>query len=493
MLANISLRDSNLEQTIASRRLHCACATTLKYVCFPLLAAVAVSLLLVQPTCAFESAGELLKAQFDAAKAALAANDLPGAESQFNETIITGLRQLANLSVSEQKYDLAVGYLREAQKLKPDEFQIQLALAVALFRSGDEKQASDVINSALASRPNDPEAHNLMGRIFLLQEDFPRAVQEFRSALAVKDDLETTYFLGMAYLKVKKLPEAVELFRKMQSRAEDSAALHVLFGRAYLMASFPEPAIAEFQRAIKMNPKYPRAHGLLGYAFLDQLGEQAYPQAREEFEKELKVDPNQYYFQTLLGIATVALRDFPAAEVALKNAAALRPDDAPPYLYLGETYTETGRPKEAVEFLQKYVQLVQPEQNVMREISRAYYLLGQDLLRLNRTDEAKTALQRSREYREAKFKYDQEYVYGNKQTPSPDGESHTSDRVEGLLETAAPEEKQAALKTVQQGLPPTALAQQIPEAPAARDYRSFVAEILASSYNDLGVMRAKAS
>ena len=241
-----------------------------------------------------------------------------------------------------------------------------------------------------------------------------------------------------------------------------------------------------------MNPKYPRAHGLLGYAFLDQLGEQAYPQAREEFEKELKINPDQYYFQTLLGIATVALRDFPAAEVALKNAIALRPGDAPPYLYVGETYTETGRLKEAVEFLDKYVHLVQPEQNVMREISRAYYLLGQDLLRLGRTDEAKVALQHSREFREAKFKYDQEFVYGNK-TPSSDGESHTSDRVEGLLQVGAPEEKNAARKTVQEGLPVGALTQLAPEAPEARDYRSFVAEILASSYNDLGVMRAKAS
>ena len=139
-------------------------------------------LLMMAPSCRGESPGALLKSQFDAAKAALAANDLPGAETHFHETIALGLRQLANLCISEEKYDLAVGYLKEAQKLKPDEFRIQLALAIALFRSGDEKQASDVVNSALASRPSDPQAHNLMGRIFLLEEDFPRAVQELRTA-----------------------------------------------------------------------------------------------------------------------------------------------------------------------------------------------------------------------------------------------------------------------------------------------------------------------
>lgn len=451
------------------------------------------AMLVAKSSCAAQSSGQLLKSQFDAAKGALAANDLAGADKQFRQTIVLGLRQLANLSISEEKHDLAIQYLKEAQKLQPEEFQIQLALAIALFRSGDEKQASDIINAALASRPKDPQIHNLMGRVFLLQNDFPRAIQELRTALTLQDDLETTYFLGVAYLKIKKLPEAAELFHKMQSMAEDSAALRVLFGRAYLMANFPEPAIAEFQRAIKMNPRYPRAHGLLGYAYLDHLGEEAYPQAREEFEKELRIDPNQYYFQTLLGIATVALRDFPAAEVALKRACELRPDDAPPYLYLGETYTETNRLKEAVDALEKYVHLVKPEQNVMREISRAYYLLGQDLLRLNRVDEAKKALQLSREYREAKFKYDQETIFGDKQIPSADGESHTSDRVEGMLQAGAPEGKQSAQALVQKGLPPAALTQEPPEAPEARDYRSFAAEILASSYNDLGVMRAKDS
>ena len=468
-------------------------SVALKHLTFAFALGLALTVWVGQPSRASQSPGELLKSQFDAAKASLAANNLVQAESQYHATIALGLRQLANLSLSEGQYDQAIAYLNDAQKLQPDDFQLQLGLAVAWFHRGDQKKASEVINAALASRPNDPQAHNLMGRIFLLQNDFPRAIQELRTALTLHYDFESAYFLGVAYLKVKKLPDAADLFDKLRSTVEESSALHVIFGRAYLMANFPEPAITEFKLAIKLNPKYPREHGLLGYAYLDQLGEQAYPQAREEFEKELKNNPNQYYFQTLLGIATVALRDFPAAEIALQKAAQLRPDEAPSYLYLGETYTETNRLKEAVEALEKYLRLVKPEQNVMREISRAYYLLGQDLLRLGRVEEAKKALQHSREYREAKFKYDQENIFGDKQIPSADGESHTSDRVEGMLEAAAPEGKQGARALVKEGLPSAAMAQQAPEAPEARDYRAFVAEILASSYNDLGVIRAKAS
>lgn len=452
-----------------------------------------VAALSMTPSALADNPGEVLKHQFDEAKSALAANDLAQAEARYKETITLGLRQLGSLSLSEGQFESATRDFDDALKFQPDDFQLQLSAAIAWFRQGNEEKASQLINAALASRPNDAQAHNVMGRIFLLQGDIPRAVEELRTAVKLKYDLETAYFLGVAYLKARKLEEAKVLFDKIQASAEDSAALHVLLGRAYTLANIPELAIGEFRKAIKLDPNYPREHGFLGYAYLDQLGEQAYPQAREEFEKELKINPDQYYFQTLLGIATVALRDFPAAEVALKNAIKLRSEDAPPYLYLGETFTETNRLPEGVEALQKYLKLVHINQEVMREVSRAYYLLGQDLLRLGRTEEAKVALQHSREYREAKFKYDQENVYDNKPDPADTGESHTNERVADLLAAGAREQKQSATSMVQEGLPQTGDSEPPAESKEAAQYRSFASEILASSYNDLGVMRAKNS
>src|SRR6266702_5756943 len=83
--------------------------------------------------------------------------------------------------------------------------------------------------------------------------------------------------------------------------------------------------------------------------------------------------------------------------------------------------------------------------------------------------------------------------------PISDGDSHASDRIAGLLESGARDRQKSTQAMMQGGVPenPTVqrppAAQQAVESKAAKDYRSFVAEILASSYNDLGVMRAKAS
>src|SRR5713101_6707252 len=262
----------------------------------------------------------------------------------------------------------------------------------------------------------------------------------------------------------------------------ESAPLHMLFGRAYLITKFPQQAISEFREAIRLDPKYPRAHGFLGYAYLEHYQDEGYPQAREEFEKEVKLYPDEYQVLELLGIANVNLRDFPAAEAALLHAARLRPQEASVYLYLGETYAATNRIKKAVEVLEEYVNMVgNPEDK---------------LPPLGREGEARKALARSQEIREAKFKYDVKHIFDEKKSPEDDGESRVSDRVADLLEAGSPEEKQGAQTMIQQGLPAGTVAEQpaaTKETEAAKQYRSFIGEILGSSYNDLGVMRAKDS
>jgi Flp pilus assembly protein TadD len=124
---------------------------------------------------------------------------------------------------------------------------------------------------------------------------------------------------------------------------------------------------------------------------------------------------------------------------------------------------------------------------------------SQDLRRLGRLEEAKKALANSQRYREAKFRYDAKHIFDEE--PSTDGaDSRPSERIAGLLETGSPDENKNTESMVQGGMPedtPTAgqpsKVPQAAEQKAAKQYRAFVAEIISSSYNDLGVMRAKNS
>jgi tetratricopeptide (TPR) repeat protein len=446
---------------------------------------------------------QVLKRQFDSAKAFLAANDVTQADLAYRQTIAIGLRQLGNLALSEGQYEKASQYLDEAVKQSPDDLGLQVEAAIAWFRRNDVAKAKAQIEAVLAKEPDNARAHNVLGRIYLFEGNPPASIKELNDAVAQQADFETVYFLGIAYLKAKKVPEAAELFTKLQASAGNSAALHVLFGRAYIVTHFPEPAVAEFRKAVELDPKYPRAHSLLGYAYLDHLNEQGYPLARSMFQQELKIQPDDYLTLVLLGLTDVSLRDYSAAETVLLHAARVRPDGAAPYLYLGEAYTSTQRIKEAVAALQKYVSLVHNPEEFHRDLGRGYFLLGQGLLRVGQPEEAKKALAQSQKLREAEFKYDQEHMFFDQEhqveakETADKGESRASERIAGLLESGTGDD-QTTQSMAQGGVssdlePPTAAVSQPKEPPAVKQYRTFAAEILASSYNDLGVMRAKDS
>lgn len=448
-----------------------------------------------------ESAGPL-KRSFETAKAALAAGNEDEARRQFERTIALGLRQIANLAASQSRFEEADRELHEALRFAPADPDIALDAAVASFRAGDVKKARQLAQSAVEKNPDDARAQNVLGRIDLYLGDFPAAIKDLKAAVARNEEFETSYFLGLAYLKAKQFSDAQQWFQHVQQTLEDSAALHVLLGRAYSIARYPESAVAEFRKAIRLDPKYPRAHSLLGYSMLEFRGEEAYPQARVEFERELKIQPEDYNALLLLGISDVALREFAAAEAALLHATRLRPNESFAYLYLGETASETKRCPLAVNSLEKYLRLVHDPEEVPRDVSRAYYLLGQCLRRLNRNEEAQKALENSQRFREKKFRYDAKHIFDEPdQAASVD--SRTSDRVEGLLQAGAVDSDKATEAMAQGGVTqgvtgnfggkPGVAAPQPAETKAVKEYHAFVSEILASSYNDLGVMRAKAA
>ena len=467
----------------------------LKRVPSRLIVAAALAAAFLSASRAADNPARALQAEFEAAKASLAAEDLASAENHYVDAITLGLRQLAQLSLSLEEINQAATYLDSALRLKPGDVETQMDAAGIWFRKGDVGKAKALIKAVVSKEPRRARARGLLGRIYVFEGDSDNAIQELKASVDLEEDFETSYFLGIAYLKARRLAQASAWFHRLETTMGESAPLHMLFGRAYLITKFPQQAISEFREAIRLDPKYPRAHGFLGYAYLEHYQDEGYPQAREEFEKEVKLHPNEYQVQELLGIADVNLRDYPAAEAALLHAVRLQPQEASLYLYLGETYAATNRIKEAVEVLQKYVSIVGNPEDKLRDVSRAYYLLGQNLRRLGHEEKAKKALARSQQIREAKFRYDVKHIFDERKSSEDDGESRVSDPVAAIIEAGSAEEKQGAQTMMQQGLPAGMVTegQVVAKEERGKQYRSFVTEILGSSYNDLGVMRAKDS
>ncbi|PYT68526.1 MAG: hypothetical protein DMG39_20925 [Acidobacteria bacterium] len=174
--------------------------------------------LLVAAAPSGEDPAAVLKRAFDAAKSALASGDLSNAERHYDEAIALGLRQLANLSVSESRFDEATRELDEALKFAPGDTEITTDAALAWFRAGNVKKARELVGSALAKDPRQARAQNVLGRIDLYRGDYESAIYELQASVALDDDFETSYFLGIAYLKAKRFADAQQWFQQLQAK-----------------------------------------------------------------------------------------------------------------------------------------------------------------------------------------------------------------------------------------------------------------------------------
>src|SRR5216684_2182083 len=163
-----------------------------------------------------------LQEQFEAAKASLAAGDLASAESHYIDAIVLGLRHLAKISLSLGETDKAATYLESALRLKPDDVETQLDSAGVWFRKGQVGKAKALLKSLVARQPRHARARGLLGRIYVFEGDSDNAIRELKTSVDLEDDFETGYFLGIAYLKARKLAEVSAWFQQLESTMEES-------------------------------------------------------------------------------------------------------------------------------------------------------------------------------------------------------------------------------------------------------------------------------
>jgi len=95
--------------------------------------------------------------------------------------------------------------------------------------------------------------------------------------------------MGMALAKLKRRPEAMELFRRAIQLNPDYWDAHFeLAGELAFDEKIPE-AKAEFAEAVRLQPANPRSHFNLGVMLAKQ---NQFDEAQREFEETLRLEPN---------------------------------------------------------------------------------------------------------------------------------------------------------------------------------------------------------
>jgi tetratricopeptide (TPR) repeat protein len=173
--------------------------------------------------------------------------------------------------------------------------------AAAAYATGDYSTALSQLQAAVASSPDDAEARNNLGQLFIrlgraaeslphfdeavrldgrrwayrfnrarafgLLNRWPEASAEYRVAATLfPDDHATLYNLGLALLRVRDYPGAVAALEQAVAAAPEDHSFLITLGTAYVGAEQSDRARETFERFLEVAPsdaEAPRVRALL--------------------------------------------------------------------------------------------------------------------------------------------------------------------------------------------------------------------------------------
>jgi tetratricopeptide (TPR) repeat protein len=310
---------------------------------------------------------------------ALARGDYQKAQALYEKLrkLSPGVAEIhANLGLiyfNERKFDLAIGSLRDALKLKPTLAKSALLLAVSWSELGKYQEALPGLEKGFRTS-DDPNVRKMCGlqleRAYTgLGRDGQAVEVGLQLARVFPDDPEILYqnsrlFGNYAFLSVKRLADV----------APNSIWKHQAAAEAWESQGSYDLAVSEYRQVLKMESERPGIHYRLGRALLarakagNSLEDSTV--AFEEFAHELQIDPSNANAAYELAEAHRNSGDMEEAERFFRQALEYYPEFAQASLGLAAVLAKQSQPDKARPLIQRAI-AENPEDEV------AWYRLAQ--------------------------------------------------------------------------------------------------------------------
>jgi tetratricopeptide (TPR) repeat protein len=237
------------------------------------------------------------------------------------------------------------------------------------------EQAINVLTEVMRENPDEHEAAQLLALSYYSVGKIDRAVpllERLQSGVGAAA-FDTSYLLGLCYLKTSQPSKARAAFARMYSVQPGSGVAHLLFARMLVREHREEEAVPELKTAISLDGRLAMAHFLLGEIYLYK-GEAEF--ATAEFRKELEISPALWLVYWRLGDALARLETYDEAERALKQAIWLNESFSGPYVTLGQIALKRDDFELAAGLLERAVKMEPNNQNAHYSLAKTYQKLG---------------------------------------------------------------------------------------------------------------------
>ncbi len=227
----------------------------------------------------------------------------------------------------------AIVEFRKVADLQPDLPAAFVNLGAAYLQDHDYKHAIPALKKSVDLNADLVGAQQMLGYALLQQGYAAEAIPHLERAHT--DDL-----LGIAEMRVGKLPEAIaHLNAALGKRPNDPELLYYL-GRASGLLS--KEAMDTLETAY---PNSARSHQATGeaYAALRQV-----PESEKEYQEAIRLAPNALGIHLALGQVYANAQQWMNAEKEFRAEAVLQPGDAETAYLLGNSLLQQGKIKEAI-------------------------------------------------------------------------------------------------------------------------------------------------
>ena len=223
--------------------------------------------------------------------------------------------------------------IREPQFLA---YRAQLFLGV-----GRVDEASKDIEQALSLKPNYPDALALQAVIDIVQNEKERALGVAQKAVAA-DRKSATALIAQSYAQQANfdLEAARNSLQQAVQVAPDNALAWARLAELHMSFSNLDEALEAAQKAVSLDPNLSRTQMVLGFAHLLRVNTD---EAKEAFQKAIALDQADSLSRLGLGLAKIRESNFEEGRKDIEVAASLDPNNSIVRSYLGKAYYEEKR------------------------------------------------------------------------------------------------------------------------------------------------------
>lgn len=278
----------------------------------------------------------------------------------------------ASLFLAVGRVDKAAVDIERVLHLKPGDSNALALQTIIKVVQNQPGQALDVANKAVKFAPDSTAA--LMALSYAQQSTFD--LKGARASLESIVKLEPQN--ALAWARLAELHSSFGQQHDALKAAEKAAALEpslsrtqTVLGFSYLMQTNTLQAKKSFNKAISLEPSDPLPRLGLGLAMIRDGN---LPAGRREIEIAAGMDPNNSIIRSYLGKAYFAEKRTSLTEREYETAKELDPNDPTPFFYDAIQKQTTNRPVEALQDIQKAIEL-----NDNRAVYRSRLLLDSDL------------------------------------------------------------------------------------------------------------------